>query len=342
VALATAPASWAGDSTSTPTSLASGVAAQTDTTGYGVDPGEQNTTAPFTQQCDSGHNVGAARTAWYSIKDATGTVKLNTDGSDFDTSLFVYEGSPGGRVIACSDDSDAGVTSVVSLDATAGTTYLVQVGTACNETGPPQCTQSPPGGQLKITGSWSAPSKPAPPGDPQNPSAPTSRDLDGDGFDGAAAGGPDCDDAKASTHPGAVDVPHDGVDQDCKGGDAPFPALAVKGSLSAKYFRAYTVVTKLALSGAPVGAAVVVSCTSKKLGCPFKRKAVAVKSAAPVDLGKLFKKAKLRKKAVVSVLVTRPGFIGSLFTYSIRVRKAPSRTTRCVEPGQSKPQTVCS
>lgn len=59
-------------------------------------------------------------------------------------------------------------------------------------------------------------------------------DADGDGFgDGAAPlvspkpplGGyvdnlGDCDDTRPDVHPGAVDVPFDGVDQDCRGGDA--------------------------------------------------------------------------------------------------------------------------
>src|SRR4051812_49646560 len=116
-----APAALASnDSSATPTPLSYGSPEQINTSAYTVQPGEQNTTAPFTQQCDSGHNVGAARTAWYSIKDAVGTVNVTTGGSDFDTSLFVYEGSPGGRVVSCSDDSDTDVQALTSFDATAG------------------------------------------------------------------------------------------------------------------------------------------------------------------------------------------------------------------------------
>jgi len=33
-------------------------------------------------------------------------------------------------------------------------------------------------------------------------------------------GGGDCDDARADVHPGADDIPGDGVDQNCEGGDA--------------------------------------------------------------------------------------------------------------------------
>jgi choline-sulfatase len=44
-------------------------------------------------------------------------------------------------------------------------------------------------------------------------------DHDGDGFS-ARWGGGDCDDTRADVYPGAEDVPGDGVDQNCEGGDA--------------------------------------------------------------------------------------------------------------------------
>ncbi len=44
-------------------------------------------------------------------------------------------------------------------------------------------------------------------------------DHDGDGFS-ARFGGGDCDDTRADVYPGAQDIPGDGVDQDCEGGDA--------------------------------------------------------------------------------------------------------------------------
>jgi arylsulfatase A-like enzyme len=44
-------------------------------------------------------------------------------------------------------------------------------------------------------------------------------DMDRDGFS-ARFGGGDCDDKRADVFPGADDIPGDGVDQDCEGGDA--------------------------------------------------------------------------------------------------------------------------
>ena len=45
-------------------------------------------------------------------------------------------------------------------------------------------------------------------------------DRDGDGFS-AAFGGGDCDDHRADVYPGAEEVPGNGVDENCEGGDAP-------------------------------------------------------------------------------------------------------------------------
>jgi Sulfatase/Putative metal-binding motif len=49
-------------------------------------------------------------------------------------------------------------------------------------------------------------------------------DLDHDGYS-ALFGGGDCDDSRADVYPGAEDIPGDGIDQDCQGGDAK-PAVA--------------------------------------------------------------------------------------------------------------------
>jgi hypothetical protein len=48
-------------------------------------------------------------------------------------------------------------------------------------------------------------------------------DRDGDGYS-ALFGGGDCDDSRADVYPGAEDIPGDGIDQNCEGGDAPLVA----------------------------------------------------------------------------------------------------------------------
>jgi choline-sulfatase len=58
-------------------------------------------------------------------------------------------------------------------------------------------------------------------------------DGDGDGYSTTFGGG-DCNDARGDTYPGAEDVPRDGVDQNCEGGDATgLPAVAAPGGAGA-------------------------------------------------------------------------------------------------------------
>ncbi len=57
-------------------------------------------------------------------------------------------------------------------------------------------------------------------------------DRDGDGYS-ALFGGGDCNDARADVYPGAEDIPGDGIDQDCEGGDAPVVQAAHAGTVAA-------------------------------------------------------------------------------------------------------------
>lgn len=82
------------------------------------------TTAPDDPQCE-----GNAHTVWYSFTPATDvSIAPNTFGSDYDTTLSAYTGSPGALTqIACNDDF-LGLQSRIRFDAAGGTTYFIMVG----------------------------------------------------------------------------------------------------------------------------------------------------------------------------------------------------------------------
>jgi len=92
----------------------------------------QDTTQATVAASDPTDCVGPRDSVWYSFTpNAAGRYVISTEGSDYDTSLAVYTGTPGAlSLVACSNDF-ADVTAVVGLQATAGTRYLVMVGQCC-------------------------------------------------------------------------------------------------------------------------------------------------------------------------------------------------------------------
>jgi hypothetical protein len=80
--------------------------------------------------------AGAGRTVWYRFTPtASRPIQLDTIGSDYDTTLAVFTGTPGAlEQIACNDDA-VGLQSRVTFNATAGVTYLIQVGACCGNEG---------------------------------------------------------------------------------------------------------------------------------------------------------------------------------------------------------------
>jgi hypothetical protein len=98
-------------------------------------------------------SCGAA-TVWYVFTPPTdGSYDLTTIGSDYDTTLAVWEGEPGNLTyLACSDDA-FGVQSALRLDLTAGTTYYLEAGTCCGG----EVGQIGPGGSLTVNVSAAGP-----------------------------------------------------------------------------------------------------------------------------------------------------------------------------------------
>ena len=160
-----------------------------DSTGASSEPGEQLTCAA--------DEYGA--TVWFrfsapAIGDATFTASANFPAAPNpgDTVMTVYRASDG-AVLGCNDDSGAGAGgSAAALRVDPGD-YLIQVG----------------GHTFGLNGVGEG---------LVNLQVAYAEDLDLD-RDGSARPG-DCRDDDPAIHPGLVDIPDDGVDQDCLGGDA--------------------------------------------------------------------------------------------------------------------------
>lgn len=96
---------------------------------------------------------GPTATVWYTFTaDETTRVQIDTVGSDYDTTLAVFTGTPDQLTeVTCNDDA-GGLQSVVRFDATAGTQYFIMAGTCCGG------GTVGPGGNLVLNASVAPPS----------------------------------------------------------------------------------------------------------------------------------------------------------------------------------------
>jgi hypothetical protein len=119
------------------------------------------------------------------------------------------------------------------------------------------------------------------------------------------------------------------------------------------YTPAYTKVLALVVNGASTGATVLVKCHG--LGCPYAKHATPVTSASPcrrtgrrtclprgrIDLTVGFQRHRLRVGAKITVMITRPGWIGRYYMFAVRARRGPRIKISCLAPGGTRPVVGC-
>jgi hypothetical protein len=175
------------------------------------------------------------------------------------------------------------------------------------------------------------PPPPPPPGSsPPKPAPTTPADRDGDGFDETK----DCRDNNATVWPGAREVPGNGIDDDCAGGDQPARITAgIKNVWRATGKGAR--VLKLRVRDAPAGAAVEVRCLGRR--CGFKRREATVAANGTADLTRLVRR-RLPPGTTLEVRIIAPNTIGKVVRYEIKSGKVPDGRTLCLPPGAKKPK----
>jgi hypothetical protein len=183
------------------------------------------------------------------------------------------------------------------------------------------------------------PVTPPPPGVTPTPTPPPSTDVDADG-DGYPAS-TDCSDANNTVHPGAAEVPGNGIDDDCAGGDQPGKVVAlVRSKFSLASRHSSPKVNLLQVKDAPAGARVDVLCTGSKRLCPFKQRTRTVDAKGFVSLTKLFRH-RLHSKITLDIVVSQPNTIAKVSRYVIRRGRIPGQRSLCLPLGATRPQTSC-
>jgi Putative metal-binding motif len=147
----------------------------------------------------------------------------------------------------------------------------------------------------------------------------------------------DCWDTNATVWPGGIEIPGNGIDDDCAGGDQP-------ARLSATVKHKWTVVggrvrvTQLRVRDAPAAAKVAVRCRGRR--CPFRVRKAAVKANGTVALRR-FLRRRLRHGVTVEVRVIAPNSIGKVVRFRIRRGKIPVSRTLRLPPGARRARRCC-
>jgi Putative metal-binding motif len=155
-------------------------------------------------------------------------------------------------------------------------------------------------------------------------------DADRDGVSPPA----DCDDTNSAVRPGAPEMPGNGRDDDCVGGDG-YARVVASVVNNWRVNARGAKVTRLVVRDAPATATVTVRCLGKR--CRMRPASVSVTAKGTARLTRLVRR-RLRPGSVLEVRITAPNMIGKVVRYPVRRGRAIPQSRRlCLPPGATKP-----
>jgi len=138
--------------------------------------------------------------------------------------------------------------------------------------------------------------------------------------------------------PGAPEIPANGLDDDCAGGDRPGKILALV-AVNWKLTQSHLRLVRLRVEDAPPSAQIAILCRGK---CRFRTRHTQAGATGHTALLRLIPR-RFRPRSTLEVRITAPNMIGKVVRYRIlrhRIRRGqiPLGQRLCLPPGTTRPR----